>query len=152
MVLSLAQLSATVLRNEGLDAWPQLMQLLQCSTRSPCVPEREVRFLEFGRAEEVGGLGPSQGLGQERAQCIGWFFFDIPFPWQMGLLLLSVVVTSRPEAFRPHHRELLCLLNETLVESASPGLLYYSLRTLTTMIPYLGPNALVRKLLFVLHT
>ncbi|XP_072479499.1 importin-4 isoform X1 [Notamacropus eugenii] len=101
VILSLAQLSATILRNEGLDAWPQLMQLLQCSTRSPCIPERE-----------------------------------------MGLLLLSVVVTSRPEAFRPHHRELLCLLDETLVESASPGLLYYSLRTLTTMTPYLGPNAL----------
>ncbi|KAM9066255.1 importin-4 [Sarcophilus harrisii] len=99
--LSLAQLSATILRNEGLDAWPQLMQLLQQSTRSSHIPERE-----------------------------------------MGLLLLSVVVTSRPEAFRPHHRELLSLLNETLGESASPGLLYYSLRTLTTLAPYLGPSAL----------
>ncbi|XP_020823937.1 importin-4 [Phascolarctos cinereus] len=99
--LSLAQLSATILRNEGLDAWPQLMQLLQHSTRSSHIPERE-----------------------------------------MGLLFLSVVVTSRPEAFRPHHKDLLCLLNETLGESSSPGLLYYSLRTLTTMTPYLGPNAL----------
>ncbi|XP_074090906.1 importin-4 [Macrotis lagotis] len=101
VTLSLAQLSATILRNEGLDAWPQLMQLLQCSTRSCHIPEKE-----------------------------------------MGLLLLSVVVTSRPEAFRPHHRELLCLLNETLEESASPVLLYYSLRTLTTMVPYLSPNTL----------
>lgn len=62
----------------------------------------------------------------------------------MGLLLLSVVVTSRPEAFRPHHRELLHLLNETLGEVGSPGLLFYSLRTLTTMAPYLGTDDLVR--------
>uniref|UniRef100_A0A8D1UIS7 Importin 4 n=1 Tax=Sus scrofa TaxID=9823 RepID=A0A8D1UIS7_PIG len=97
--LSLAQLSATIFRKEGLEAWPQLMQLLQHSTHSPHIPERE-----------------------------------------MGLLLLSVVVTSRPEAFRPHHRELLRLLNETLGEVGSPGLLFYSLRTLTTMAPYLGTD------------
>lgn len=65
-------------------------------------------------------------------------------PGQMGLLLLSVVVTSRPEAFRPHHRELLRLLNETLGEVGSPGLLFYSLRTLTTMAPYLGTDDVVR--------
>nr|XP_006217341.1 importin-4 isoform X1 [Vicugna pacos] len=97
--LSLAQLSATIFRKEGLEAWPQLMQLLQHSTHSPHIPERE-----------------------------------------MGLLLLSVLVTSRPEAFRPHHRELLRLLNETLGEVGSPGLLFYSLRTLTTMAPYLGTD------------
>ncbi|XP_054572446.1 importin-4 isoform X2 [Eptesicus fuscus] len=97
--LSLAQLSATIFRKEGLEAWPQLMQLLQHSTHSPHIPERE-----------------------------------------MGLMLLSVVVTSRPEAFRPHHRELLRLLNETLGEVGSPGLLFYSLRTLTTMAPYLGTD------------
>nr|XP_010953063.1 importin-4 [Camelus bactrianus] len=97
--LSLAQLSATIFRKEGLEAWPQLMQLLQHSTHSPRIPERE-----------------------------------------MGLLLLSVLVTSRPEAFRPHHRELLRLLNETLGEVGSPGLLFYSLRTLTTMAPYLGTD------------
>ncbi|XP_057344534.1 importin-4 isoform X3 [Manis pentadactyla] len=97
--LSLAQLSATIFRKEGLEAWPQLMQLLQHSTHSPHIPERE-----------------------------------------MGLLLLSVVVTSRPEAFQPHHQELLRLLNETLGEVGSPGLLFYSLRTLTTMAPYLGTD------------
>ncbi|XP_070283085.1 importin-4 isoform X1 [Myotis yumanensis] len=97
--LSLAQLSATIFRKEGLQAWPQLMQLLQHSTHSPHVPERE-----------------------------------------MGLMLLSVVVTSRPEAFRRHYRELLRLLKETLGEAGSPGLLFYSLRTLTAMAPYLGPD------------
>ncbi|XP_007947405.1 importin-4 [Orycteropus afer afer] len=97
--LSLAQLTATIFRKEGLEAWPQLMQFLQHSTHSPHIPERE-----------------------------------------MGLLLLSVVVTSQPEAFQPHHRELLRLLNETLGVVGSPGLLFYSLRTLTTMAPYLGSN------------
>ncbi|XP_073067550.1 importin-4 isoform X8 [Manis javanica] len=97
--LSLAQLSATIFRKEGLEAWPQLMQLLQHSTHSPHIPERE-----------------------------------------MGLLLLSVIVTSRPEAFQPHHQELLQLLNETLGEVGSPGLLFYSLRTLTTMAPYLDTD------------
>ncbi|XP_032477532.1 importin-4 isoform X2 [Phocoena sinus] len=115
--LSLAQLSATVFRKEGLEAWPQLMQLLQHSICSLHVPERE-----------------------------------------MGLLLLSVVVTSRPEAFRPHHRELLQLLNETLGDVGSPGLLFYSLRTLTTMAPYLGTDdvplvrMLVPKLIVAVQT
>ncbi|XP_037359017.1 importin-4 [Talpa occidentalis] len=115
--LSLAQLSATIFRKEGLEAWPQLMQLLQHSTHSPHLPERE-----------------------------------------MGLLLLSVLVSSRPEAFQRHHRELLRLLNETLGEVGSPGLLFYSLRTLTTMAPYLGTEdvplarILVPKLLMAVQT
>uniref|UniRef100_A0A452SH94 Importin 4 n=1 Tax=Ursus americanus TaxID=9643 RepID=A0A452SH94_URSAM len=91
--LSLAQLSATIFRKEGLEAWPQLI-----------------------------------------------FSLSSPTPGQMGLLLLSVVVSSRPEAFQPHHRELLRLLNETLGEVGSPGLLFYSLRTLTTVAPYLGTD------------
>ncbi|KAM9202409.1 importin-4 isoform 2-T2 [Dugong dugon] len=115
--LSLAQLTATIFRKEGLEAWPQLMQLLQHSTHSPYVPERE-----------------------------------------MGLLLLSVVVTSQPEAFRPHHRELLHLLNETLGAVGNPGLLFYSLRTLTTMATYLGTDdvplarMLVPKLIVAVQT
>lgn len=72
------------------------------------------------------------------------FSLSSPTPGQMGLMLLSVVVTSRPEAFRPHHRELLRLLKETLGEVGSPGLLFYSLRTLTTMAPYLGTDDVVR--------
>ncbi|XP_048218679.1 importin-4 [Perognathus longimembris pacificus] len=94
--LSLAQLAAAIFRKEGLEAWPELMQLLQHSTCSPHGPERE-----------------------------------------MGLLLLSVVVTSQPQAFQPHHRELLRLLNDTLGEVGSPGLLFYSLRTLTSLAPCL---------------
>ncbi|XP_074249353.1 importin-4 isoform X1 [Saimiri boliviensis] len=64
---------------------------------------------------------------------------------EMGLLLLSVVVTSRPQAFQPHHRELLRLLNETLGEVGSPGLLFYSLRTLTTMAPHLSTEDVVAR-------
>uniref|UniRef100_A0A8C5L657 Importin 4 n=1 Tax=Jaculus jaculus TaxID=51337 RepID=A0A8C5L657_JACJA len=94
--VSLAQLSATIFRKEGLEGWPQLMHLLQQSTHSTHIPERE-----------------------------------------MGLLLLSVVVTSQPEAFQRHYRELLQLLNETLGELGSPGLFFYSLRTLTAMAPCL---------------
>ncbi|XP_036127630.1 importin-4 [Molossus molossus] len=115
--LSLAHLSATIFRKEGLEAWPQLLQLLQHSTHSPHIPERE-----------------------------------------MGLLLLSVVVTSQPEAFRPHHQELLRLLNETLGEVGSPGLLFYSLRTLAAMAPYLGNDdvplvrMLVPKLIMAVQT
>nr|XP_035116087.2 importin-4 isoform X2 [Callithrix jacchus] len=77
---------------------------------------------------------------------------------EMGLLLLSVVVTSWPEAFQPHHRELLQLLNETLGEVGSPGLLFYSLRTLTTMAPYLSTEdvplaqMLVPKLIVAVQT
>uniref|UniRef100_G1RZD8 Importin 4 n=1 Tax=Nomascus leucogenys TaxID=61853 RepID=G1RZD8_NOMLE len=77
---------------------------------------------------------------------------------EMGLLLLSVVVTSRPEAFQPHHWELLRLLNETLGEVGSPGLLFYSLRTLTTMAPYLSTEdvplarMLVPKLIMAVQT
>lgn len=48
--LSLAQLSAAIFRKEGLEAWPQLLQLLQHSTHSPHIPEREV--LSHGWWEE----------------------------------------------------------------------------------------------------
>nr|XP_020018519.1 importin-4 isoform X2 [Castor canadensis] len=67
---------------------------------------------------------------------------------EMGFLLLSVVVTSQPEIFQLHLQELLRLLNDTLSEVGSPGLLFYSLRTLTTMAPYLSTDdvALARML------
>ncbi|XP_051051602.1 importin-4 isoform X2 [Phodopus roborovskii] len=94
--VSLAQLSATIFRKEGLEAWPQFLHLLQHSTHSTNSPEKEV-----------------------------------------GLLLLSVVVSSQPEAFLPHQRELLQLLIDTLDEVGAPGLLFYGLRTVTALAPYL---------------
>ncbi|XP_038165776.1 importin-4 [Arvicola amphibius] len=115
--VSLAQLSATIFRKEGLEAWPQFSHLLQQSTHSAISPEREV-----------------------------------------GLLLLSVVVSSQPEAFLPYQRELLQLLVETLREVGAPGLLFYSLRTLTALAPYLRPDdvplarMLVPKLVMAVRT
>ncbi|XP_006883240.1 PREDICTED: importin-4 [Elephantulus edwardii] len=117
VTLSLAQLTATIFRKEGLKAWPQLMELLQHSTHSSHIPEKE-----------------------------------------MGFLLLSVVVTSQPDAFQTHHRELLRLLNETLGAVGSPCLLFYSLRTLTSMAPFLGTDdvplarMLVPKLIMAVQT
>lgn len=130
--LGLAQLSATIFRKEGLAAWPQLMQLLQHSTHSPQIPEREVPLHCWQEGGTTWLNRPAK------------LFFPILVPGQMGLLLLSVVVASQPEAFQPHHRELLRLLNETLVEVGSPALLFYSLRTLTSLAPYLGTNDTVR--------
>lgn len=62
----------------------------------------------------------------------------------MGLLLLSVVVSSQPEAFHAHQQELLQLLIETLSEVNFPGVLFYSLRTLTAIARYLRPDDVVR--------
>ncbi|XP_021058939.1 importin-4 [Mus pahari] len=97
--VSLAQLSATIFRKEGLQGWPQFMNLLQHSTHSSHSPEKEV-----------------------------------------GLLLLSVVVSSQPEAFHAHQHELLQLLHETLSDVSFPGVLFYSLRTLTAIARYVRPD------------
>ncbi|XP_052047378.1 importin-4 [Apodemus sylvaticus] len=97
--VSLAQLSATIFRKEGLQGWPQFMNLLQHSTHSTHSPEKEV-----------------------------------------GLLLLSVVVSSQPEAFHAHQQELLQLLSDTLSEVSFPGVVFYSLRTLTAIARYLRPD------------
>lgn len=65
----------------------------------------------------------------------------------MGLLLLSVVVSSQPEAFHAHQHELLQLLNETLSDVSFPGVLFYSLRTLTAIARYVRPDDVVSKTL-----
>ncbi|XP_035311518.1 importin-4 isoform X1 [Cricetulus griseus] len=115
--VSLAQLAATIFRKEGLEAWPQFMQLLQHSTHSASSSEKEV-----------------------------------------GLLLLSVVVSSQPESFLAHRRELLQLLIDTLGEVGAPGLLFYSLRTVTALAPFLRTDdvplarMLVPKLIMAVRT
>ncbi|XP_038597074.1 importin-4 isoform X1 [Tachyglossus aculeatus] len=88
-----------MVRHEGLEAWPGLLQLLHNATRSSHPAEKE-----------------------------------------MGLMLLSVVVASNPEPFRAHHQELLRLLHHTLSRGEAPGSLYYSLRTLTALVPRLAPD------------
>lgn len=130
--VSLAQLSATIFRKEGLQGWPQFMNLLQHSTHSAHSPEKEVLSLPCWQEGGTERLDRPQEL------------FLLPTPGQVGLLLLSVVVSSQPEAFHAHQQELLQLLIETLSEVSFPGVLFYSLRTLTALARYLRPDDVVR--------
>uniref|UniRef100_A0A668A5S6 Importin 4 n=1 Tax=Myripristis murdjan TaxID=586833 RepID=A0A668A5S6_9TELE len=57
---------------------------------------------------------------------------------QVGLLLLSKVVESNPEAFKPHYRQLLQLFGTVLQDLNNPPALYYCILTLTAMTPYTG--------------
>ncbi|XP_069044135.1 importin-4 isoform X2 [Lepisosteus oculatus] len=61
---------------------------------------------------------------------------------QVGLLLLSKVVESNPEPFKPHYRQLLQLFHSTLQDLANPTALYYSIQTLTAMSAYTGTQEL----------
>uniref|UniRef100_A0A8C9U2N3 Importin 4 n=1 Tax=Scleropages formosus TaxID=113540 RepID=A0A8C9U2N3_SCLFO len=65
---------------------------------------------------------------------------------QVGLLLLSKVVESNPEAFRPHYRQLLQLFDTVLQDVNNPTAMYYCILTLTTLTAYAGVN-LMRSLL-----
>lgn len=56
--VSLAQLSATIFRKEGLEAWPQFSHLLQQSTHSAISPEREVRSRRQAGGTEKLDRGP----------------------------------------------------------------------------------------------
>ncbi|KAM4606742.1 importin-4 [Polymixia lowei] len=57
---------------------------------------------------------------------------------QVGLLLLSKVVESNPEAFKPHYRQLLELFGVVLQDLDNPTALYYCILTLTAMTAYTG--------------
>uniref|UniRef100_A0A8C9W7X6 Importin 4 n=1 Tax=Scleropages formosus TaxID=113540 RepID=A0A8C9W7X6_SCLFO len=57
---------------------------------------------------------------------------------QVGLLLLSKVVESNPEAFRPHYRQLLQLFDTVLQDVNNPTAMYYCILTLTTLTAYAG--------------
>nr|XP_056719335.1 importin-4 [Euleptes europaea] len=95
--LGLAQLAAVILKNETLEKWPQLLQLIHHGARS---------------------RDPAQA--------------------QMGLLLLNSALDLDTDLFAPHYKELLRLFHQTLKEHGQPSTLYYSLRSLTTMVPGLG--------------
>ncbi|XP_030625358.1 importin-4 [Chanos chanos] len=75
---------------------------------------------------------------------------------QVGLLLLSKVVESNPEAFQPHYRQLLQLLDTVLQDLNNPTALYYSILTLTAITAYTGSEemnlmrALIPKLIVAL--
>lgn len=62
----------------------------------------------------------------------------------MGLLLLSKVVESNPEPFKPHYRQLLQLFGTVLQDLNNPTALYYCILTLTAITPYTGSEEMVR--------
>uniref|UniRef100_A0A8C7KJ17 Importin 4 n=1 Tax=Oncorhynchus kisutch TaxID=8019 RepID=A0A8C7KJ17_ONCKI len=57
---------------------------------------------------------------------------------QVGLLLLSKVVESNPEPFKPHYRQLLQLFGTVLQDLDNPTAMYYCILTLTAMTAYTG--------------
>uniref|UniRef100_A0A8C7V321 Importin 4 n=1 Tax=Oncorhynchus mykiss TaxID=8022 RepID=A0A8C7V321_ONCMY len=61
-----------------------------------------------------------------------------PMDRQVGLLLLSKVVESNPEPFKPHYRQLLQLFGTVLQDLDNPTAMYYSILTLTAMTAYTG--------------
>ncbi|XP_023661748.2 importin-4 isoform X1 [Paramormyrops kingsleyae] len=68
---------------------------------------------------------------------------------RVGLLLLSKVVESNPEPFRPHYCQLLELFGTVLEDLGNPSALYYCILTLTAMTAYTGTEemALMRSLI-----
>uniref|UniRef100_A0A8C8GCH1 TOG domain-containing protein n=1 Tax=Oncorhynchus tshawytscha TaxID=74940 RepID=A0A8C8GCH1_ONCTS len=61
-----------------------------------------------------------------------------PCLFQVGLLLLSKVVESNPEPFKPHYRQLLQLFGTVLQDLDNPTAMYYCILTLTAMTAYTG--------------
>ncbi|XP_062335752.1 importin-4 [Osmerus eperlanus] len=61
-----------------------------------------------------------------------------PHDRQVGLLLLSKVVDSNPEPFKPHYRQLLQLFGTVLQDLNNPTAMYYCILTLTSMTAYTG--------------
>lgn len=63
---------------------------------------------------------------------------------QVGLLLLSKVVESNPEPFRPHYCQLLELFGTVLKDLSNPSALYYCILSLTAMTAHTGTEEMVR--------
>uniref|UniRef100_A0A8C7NL65 Importin 4 n=1 Tax=Oncorhynchus mykiss TaxID=8022 RepID=A0A8C7NL65_ONCMY len=63
---------------------------------------------------------------------------SVIFKSSVGLLLLSKVVESNPEPFKPHYRQLLQLFGTVLQDLDNPTAMYYSILTLTAMTAYTG--------------
>lgn len=63
---------------------------------------------------------------------------------QVGLLLLSKVVESNPEAFKPHYLQLLQLLSTELGDLENPTALFYCICTITSLTPYIGSEEMNR--------
>ncbi|MGH0183079.1 UNVERIFIED_CONTAM: hypothetical protein FKN15_011032 [Acipenser sinensis] len=61
---------------------------------------------------------------------------------QIGLLVLSKVMDSNPEPFRPHYKELLKLFGSTLEDHGNANAMFYSVQTLSAMAAFLGAEEL----------
>ncbi|XP_064416459.1 importin-4 [Latimeria chalumnae] len=59
---------------------------------------------------------------------------------QIGMLLLSTVVETATDCFQPHFRDLLRLFHQTLEDHGNKAVLFYTIQTLTVMVPYLGTD------------
>lgn len=62
---------------------------------------------------------------------------------QVGLLLLSKVVESNPEPFKPHYKQLLQLFGVVLQDVTNTTALYYCILTLTAITVYTGTEEMV---------
>uniref|UniRef100_A0A3B1JNG4 Importin 4 n=1 Tax=Astyanax mexicanus TaxID=7994 RepID=A0A3B1JNG4_ASTMX len=62
---------------------------------------------------------------------------------QVGLLLLSKVVESNPEPFKPHYKQLLQLFDTLLQDVTNPTALYYCILTITAITPHTGTEEMV---------
>ncbi|XP_015272173.1 PREDICTED: importin-4 isoform X2 [Gekko japonicus] len=74
------------------------------------------------------------GLIQQGAQS------QDPTQCEVGLLLLSCALELDPDVFAPHYLELLSFFNQILSNLSHPAPLYYSLRSLSTMVAGLGSD------------
>ncbi|KAL4657117.1 importin-4-like isoform X1 [Arapaima gigas] len=59
---------------------------------------------------------------------------------QGGLLLLSKLLESNPEAFKPHYQQLLDLFDTVLQDLNNPTTTYYCILSLTAITAYTGPD------------
>ncbi|XP_040824624.1 importin-4 isoform X2 [Ochotona curzoniae] len=158
------QFAAVLIRRRLMTRWRRLATEQRESLKAlvlAALQKETVHSVSLGLAQLVATIFRKEGLAgwPQLLQLLQHSTHSPHLPErEMGLLLLSVVHTSRPEAFQPHHRELLRLLNESLSELGCPGVLFYSLRTLTTMASYLSTDdvplarMLVPKLLTAVKT
>ncbi|XP_034768784.2 importin-4 [Acipenser ruthenus] len=61
---------------------------------------------------------------------------------QIGLLVLSKVMDSNPEPFKPHYKQLLKLFGTTLEDHGNTNAMFYSIQTLSAMAAFLGAEEL----------
>uniref|UniRef100_A0A8C1C6R0 Importin 4 n=1 Tax=Cyprinus carpio carpio TaxID=630221 RepID=A0A8C1C6R0_CYPCA len=123
-----SQLCAVLVKHETPDRWPALLALLNQSTKSNNPQDRQVTLVNL--LQEI--------------------------VYKVGLLLLSKVVGSNPEPFKPHYKQLLQLFGTVLLDLNNPTALYYCILTLTAITAYTGTEemnlmrSLIPKLLIAL--